>query len=70
MFGVFSWYDVKKGYGFIKGEDGVDYFAHYSEFVEGHKNGRAYAEEGNPVNFEPEQSERGPRAKAIHVQTA
>jgi CspA family cold shock protein len=30
MKGTVKWYDSKKGYGFIKGDDGKDVFAHRS----------------------------------------
>lgn len=28
-FGQTAWFDPYKGYGFITGEDGIDYFAHW-----------------------------------------
>lgn len=31
MKGIVKWYNVRQGYGFIKGEDGVDVFIHKSE---------------------------------------
>jgi CspA family cold shock protein len=31
MQGRVKWFDAKKGYGFISGEDGTDYFVHWSE---------------------------------------
>lgn len=29
--GTVKWFDVRKGFGFIMDEDGMDYFVHYSE---------------------------------------
>lgn len=31
MKGTVKWFDNKKGYGFIAGDDGKDYFVHYSK---------------------------------------
>ncbi|OGS40089.1 MAG: cold-shock protein [Euryarchaeota archaeon RBG_13_31_8] len=31
MKGKVKWYDIKKGFGFIEGEDGLDVFIHKSE---------------------------------------
>ena len=31
MKGKVKWYDIKKGYGFIESEDGLDIFIHKSE---------------------------------------
>ncbi len=31
MKGTVKWFDVRKGFGFIVDEDGMDYFVHYSE---------------------------------------
>lgn len=38
MNGTVKWFDAKKGYGFIVGDDGQDYFVHFSQIqVEGYK---------------------------------
>ena len=29
--GTVKWFSAQKGYGFITGEDGIDYFAHFSD---------------------------------------
>ncbi len=49
MEGYCKWFDDRKGYGFILGEDGKDYFVHQSEIeMEGHRTLR----EGQQVEFE------------------
>lgn len=36
--GTVKWFSAKKGYGFVTGEDGEDYFAHFSQIkMEGFK---------------------------------
>ena len=32
--GTVKWFDVRKGFGFIVDEDGIDYFVHFSEIQE------------------------------------
>ncbi len=42
MTGTVKWFDVRKGYGFISDEDGVDCFVHFSNInMEGFKKLRA-----------------------------
>lgn len=51
-----------KGFGFIHGEDGKDYFFHYSAIsMDGYKS----AEVGDNVEFEAEESDRGARAASV-----
>ncbi len=60
--GVVKWFDVKKGYGFIKREEGQDLFVHFSSIsMEGYKR----LNEGDHVNFEVEDTSRGPQAKNV-----
>lgn len=51
-----------RGFGFIRGENGTEYFFHRSA-VEG----VAFEQlrEGQPVEFEVEPSQRGPRARDV-----
>lgn len=59
MNGTVKWFNPEKGYGFITDEEGNDVFVHYSAIQgEGFKT----LEEGQSVQFEVMQSERGPQA--------
>lgn len=49
-----------KGFGFVTGEDGKDYFVHYTALKEG-----VTLHENDSVSFEPVQGDRG--MKAEHV---
>ncbi|MDD3383384.1 MAG: cold shock domain-containing protein [Bacilli bacterium] len=62
MKGTIKMFNKEKGFGFIKCEDGKDVFFHYSELkVEGFKT----AEPGEEVEFDVQESDRGPRASNI-----
>lgn len=59
MQGTVKWFNSEKGFGFIVSEDGEDVFVHFSAIqTEGYKT----LEEGQKVEFEVEQSPRGPQA--------
>jgi CspA family cold shock protein len=62
MKGVCKWFNDAKGYGFITAEDGKDYFAHFSQ-IQG--NGFKSLAEKENVEFDIEQSDKGPRAANI-----
>jgi CspA family cold shock protein len=51
MVGKVLWFDVKKGFGFIRSEDGKDVFAHYSKIV-AEPGEFKLLEEGEEVEFE------------------
>jgi len=61
-YGRVKWFNGAKGYGFITREDGSDIFVHYTG-IEGE--GFRSLEEGQQVEFEVEQTERG--LQAVHV---
>lgn len=69
MIGKVIWFDIKKGFGFIRGEDRIDYFAHYSKIQA--KDGEFRTlEENEKVSFEPFETDRPdgskkPQAKNI-----
>ena len=60
--GNVKWFDNKKGYGFIEQEDGDDVFVHYSAIEE---EGFKSLEEGQEVEFEIVEGERGPQAENV-----
>jgi len=61
--GKVKWFDNKRGFGFIAQEGGKDVFVHYS-VIQG--NGYKTLSEGEPVNFELVNSDKGPKALNVH----
>ena len=60
--GTVKWFNNQKGYGFISDEAGNDIFVHYSGLnMEGYKS----LEEGQEVEFEIFQGEKGPQAANV-----
>ncbi len=57
--GTVKWFNEKKGFGFLSHDDGTDLFVHYSGIVGG---GFKTLNEGDRVEFEVEQGDKGPRA--------
>ena len=60
--GTVKWFNAEKGFGFISQESGPDLFAHFSEIQ---SNGFKSLEDGQKVNFEVEQGQRGLQATNI-----
>lgn len=57
-----KWFNGTKGYGFITGEDGKDYFVHFSAInVDGFKT----LDEGQAVTFTIENGQKGPQASNV-----
>ncbi len=63
MKGKVLWYDVSKGYGFIRGNDGGDVFVHRSQLPFW----TIYLTKGDRVEYEIEHSVRGNRATALEI---
>ena len=66
--GVVKWFNNAKGYGFLGRDGGDDVFVHYSSIqLDGYKS----LKEGEPVEFDIIQGEKGPQAdKVSRVQVA
>ena len=60
MKGTVKWYNTRKGYGFILGEDGQDYFVHHTALQRG-----VYLRENDRVTFDPAETEKGKQAQNI-----
>lgn len=61
--GVVKWFSYKKGYGFIKNENGEDVFVHYS-VIPG-KSGNRSLNVGDVVEYIEEQTDDGLRATSV-----
>ena len=60
--GTVKWFNNKRGWGFIVKEDGEDIFVHYSAIRgEGFKT----LDEGQSVQFEIEEGDKGPAAANV-----
>ena len=60
--GTVKWFNATKGYGFISSDDGEDLFVHYSA-ISG--DGFKTLEEGQNVEFEIVEGEKGPQATNV-----
>jgi cold shock protein len=64
--GTVKWFNGDKGYGFIATERGPDAFVHFSAITGG---GYRSLEEGQKVEFDITQGQKGPQAENVRVIT-
>ena len=60
MKGTVKWFNGKKGYGFIKGDDGQDYFVHFTSLPRG-----TFINEDDSVKFDPVETDKGVQAQNV-----
>jgi CspA family cold shock protein len=64
--GTVRWFDAERGFGFLaRGDDAEDLFVHASEIVDG--DGTRALREGQEVEFEVGEGDRGPQARRVRV---
>jgi len=62
MKGTVKWFNDSKGYGFIQQNEGDDVFVHFSAII---GDGFRTLAEGDEVEFEVRDSDRGPQAANV-----
>ena len=60
MEGSVKWFNSRKGFGFIKGDDDEDYFVHYTALDKG-----VFLRENDRVEFLAAQTEKGKQAQKV-----
>jgi cold shock CspA family protein/predicted RNA-binding Zn-ribbon protein involved in translation (DUF1610 family) len=60
--GKIKWFSAEKGYGYIVGDDGQDYYFNVTEVK-----GAELPSNGDAVTFVPGQGRKGPRAAAVEI---
>lgn len=62
--GKVKWFNTEKGFGFITSEEGKDIFVHFSAIqADGYKT----LEEGQTVDYDVVETDRGPQAQNVVV---
>lgn len=62
MEGKVKFFNKIKGFGFIIGDDGREFFVHHSAIAQG-----VFLRENDTVSFDPAEGDRGPQAKNVQL---
>ena len=62
--GKVKWFNAEKGFGFITSEEGKDIFVHFSAIQD---DGYKSLEEGQTVDYDVTETDRGPQAQNVVV---
>ncbi len=62
MEGVVKFFNRKKGFGFISGSDGKDYFVHFTAVAQG-----TFLRDNDKVSFDAAEGERGSKAENVKL---
>ncbi|MFH0701211.1 MAG: cold shock domain-containing protein [Candidatus Woesearchaeota archaeon] len=62
MQGTVKFFNRKKGFGFISGEDGKDYFVHFTALAKG-----TFIRDNDIVSFDTGEGERGLKAENVQL---
>ena len=64
MEGTVKFFNRKKGFGFVQGNDGNDYFVHYTAIPEG-----VFLRDNDLVSFDSAEGDRGLKAENVQLLT-
>ena len=62
MEGTVKFFNRKKGFGFVSGQDGKDYFVHFTGLSQG-----TFIRDNDVVSFDAEEGERGLKATNVKL---